>query len=282
MESINYYDLLRKFSRNILFVIFDFLPTETVFLNLGLINKHFYSKVKDYQKIARTAELNYMNYSLSPVFPYIENLIFHMVNTFKKVVVKLPDTLVNLHFFGKSPPYLILESIPSHLQSFKHTSFETQDNLFNNIFISSLQTKTLKALKVYQNFNAEILTYLDHNRLANLEEIHLPLECNLIETMISTLLPNEKLKKIRFKNAMVAEQNCVMNGLYLLCQIKSLVNIGFPGFFLNPEYGLDKIIRALPNLQVIKFYSYATKCEITHFYKLIKYNIINMFKCALV
>lgn len=100
MERIDHYALLRKLSRNILFTIFDFLPTETVYLSLQLINNHFYEKVKNYQKIARTVELKYINYPLSPVFPCIENLVFHMANTYKQVIIKLPDTLVNLKFLG--------------------------------------------------------------------------------------------------------------------------------------------------------------------------------------
>ncbi|OMJ66822.1 hypothetical protein SteCoe_36206 [Stentor coeruleus] len=269
MERFDYYALLRKFPRNILFTIFDFLPTETVFLGLGLINKHFNSKSKDYQKVARTFELKYINYPLSPIFPCIENLVFHMVNTFKQVVVKLPETLINLKFLGNSPPGLMLQNIPNHLQSFKHSSYDIQDYRFNDIYINSLQTRTLKVLKVYKYSDVRVLTYLETSKLTNLEEIYLPLECNLDEATISLLLPNLGLKKISFGHALTERPDCIMNGLYLLCQIKTLRNLTFPGCCLGLGVELGKVIKALPNLEVIKFCMDTAKCNVENHIKLL-------------
>ncbi|OMJ69074.1 hypothetical protein SteCoe_33312 [Stentor coeruleus] len=269
MERIDYYTLLRKFSRNILFTIFDFLPTETVFINLRLINMHFYEKVKEYQKIARTVELKYMNYPLSPVFPYIENLVFHMENTYKQVVISLPDTLVNLKFLGNCPPNLKIESIPSHLQSFKHSSYEIQDHQFNNIYINSLKSRTLKILKVYKSSDVEVLTYLESNNLSQLEVIYLPIECNLDDATIFLLLSNENLKKISFGHPLTERSNCVMNGVYLLSQIKSLRNLTLPGCCLSPEVELGKLIKVLPNLQVLKFCMDTVKCNVDNHIKLL-------------
>lgn len=269
MSKIDHYPLLSKFSKNILFTIFDFLPTETVFLNLGLINKLFYFKAKDYQKIARTVELKCMNYPLAPIFPYIENLVFHMVNTIKEIKIKLPYTLVNLKFLGNPPPKLMIESFPSSLQSFKHSSYENQDNRFNNIYLSSLQTRTLKVLKVYKSADFGVLTYLENNRLTHLEEIYLPLGCNLDEATISLLLSNERLKNVSFCHALTERSDCVINGLYLLSQIKSLVKLTLPGCCMNSESGLDKVIRALPNLRVLKFSLYLTKCSVQNHIELL-------------
>ncbi|OMJ92463.1 hypothetical protein SteCoe_4804 [Stentor coeruleus] len=262
MENINYYDLLRKFSRNILYTIFDFLPTDTVFLSLSLINKHFNLKVKNYQKIARTVELKYMSYPLSPIFPCIENFVFHMANTYKKVILKLPDTLINLKFIGNLSPNITLEGIPSHLQSFKYSSFETQDNDLNNIYITSLKTRTLKVLKIYKRGDFEVLTYLETYRLTQFEEIYLPIECKLDEATISLLLPNERLKKVSFRNVSMTGPSCAIDGLHLLSQIKSLINLTLPGFCLDTKSGVDKVIRSLSNLQVLKFGMYNTKCSV--------------------
>ncbi|OMJ92475.1 hypothetical protein SteCoe_4820 [Stentor coeruleus] len=262
MEKINYYSFLRVVSKNILFTIFDFLSTETVFLSLGLINKHFHTKTKDYQKIARTAELKYTNYPLSPIFPFIENLVFHITSTIKEISISLPSTLVNLKLLGNSPSKFTLESIPNNLQSFKHSSYENQDCQSNKIYLNSLQNRTLKVLKIYKIFNFEVLTYLETNRLTHLEEIYLPLKCNLDENTISLLLPNERLKKLSFGHALTERDDCVISGLYLLSYFKSLANLTLPGFCMNSESGLDKVIRALPNLRVLKFSLYQTKCSV--------------------
>lgn len=122
-------------------------------------------------------------------------MIIHLAETPYKITISLPNTLKNLKAYGHCSN-AVLENIPCHLQSLKHTNYE-KSYLFDDIIMESLHNKTLKVIKANVHNYCLLECYL-FNSDSNLEEIHLPLPCDIDEKIMSLILPNQNLRKISF------------------------------------------------------------------------------------
>ena len=268
MEEINCYSLLKKFSRNILYTIFDFLCTETVFLSVALINKLFYNKTHEYILVSHTLELADINYPYIPVFPRVVNLTIHFKSHKKVINISLHHTLENLKFYGCPSQGVTFEQHSSHLISFKFPITTIYNNPYNwqinknineihNLFLPSYKNLTLKILKS-DTFNKDF--FLQNSECNQLEEITLPYSVDFSEEFASQIINQKQLKKLMFLDASsFINKEQKFNGYYQISEFKQLVEIRINPIVLSWNNIFINSINALPNLKSVKF----NKC-LTH------------------
>lgn len=247
MQASNSYSLLKRFSRNILFTVFDFLCTETVFLSVSVINKLFHQKVLDYILVSQTIQVNSRHVSALSLFRHVANMTIHCVNQKVRSAVFFPSSLEHLKIYGDLDNSLALSNFPENLKSFQITSIVNSSHV-NLLYLPSLRNGTLKRLKVVKSNLVDVNEIYSHLQQP-LEDVTLsnPFDISEQNTMH---LSRTQLKSLNFYG--LTTENFNISDVSSLSSFKSLTKLHINPFFLYQD---PSVLNSLPNLTSLKFSS---------------------------
>jgi hypothetical protein len=238
--------MLMKFNRNILFTMFDFLPTETVFLSIALINQLLYSKVRDYLLVAETIELKDLNYPICPIFPRANNMILHITNHNKDIEICLPKTLQFLRVYYSNNSKVVVKKINAELEALSQISMIPGNS---QIRISDLleNPSRLKKIKLNTRRYDSIIDRLDIQTRNKIEELYICIP-SFPASSIMGIISCQNLQKLTICGIL-----SVPLDIQLLSGLKNLtyLKLDFPNFNENCE-DIDGVIKSLQNLTIFK------------------------------
>lgn len=136
-----------RLSRNILFVIFDYLGTETVFLSIALTNKHFQKLAAGYIKVAGCLEILNKNHEYIMQFERVQHLKIIYNYYMPTELINIPMSVQYLCIYGSSTTGIKFFHDPMNLISLKYKVAQL-DNFCKNIYLPSILNKSLKKMKV--------------------------------------------------------------------------------------------------------------------------------------
>ena len=265
MQNVGNCSLLKRLSNNILFTIFDFLCTETVFLSLALLNKDFRHKTRDYTKLSHTLQIKDTNFQSSPPFPKVENMILRFTNHQNPIEIHFQQSLQNLQIYGSINNNIHFSNTPQSLRYYKaayappiyNTSLSVTFLYRPSLLLGSLKTLTLgQCLSRPQEID-----FL--NQCTQLEELCMPFDCNIDEKLACAILNHRGLTKLkcgRYPNSLdggASISDLHMEGFYHFSSLKNLVELGVGCAVLELKEGLIAVLGSLPNLTCLKFIGYA-------------------------
>ena len=261
MQTIDYYSLLIRFNRNILSTMFDFLCTETMFLSIALINKHFHLKTQEYIQISQTIQIKDTNLPHAPLFPKVENMTLHSTSHLKSIAINFQDTLQSLKIYGSPSAKVTFANTPQHLRSFKgsyNTSYSNKHLPFSSLYMPSLASGSLKKLKLNQcRSKPPEIEYL--GQCNQLEELYVPYTYDIDEVLASSISNHRGLKLLQFvefipnNNGSWSAPILMMEGFYHFSNLKQLRELGVCSSALNLKGAFMTVINSLPNLTSLKF-----------------------------
>jgi hypothetical protein len=235
-----------KFSNNVLYSMFDFLCTETVFLSVSLVNKLFYNKTKNYIKVAGTVQIKDSNYSIMPVFPLVSIMDLRLTNSNSQIHIALPVKLERITISGIYNQ-LGFTQYPANLTSIKISIKNSNSNNIKNNFNPSFESGNLKKVKI-SGFGIRFSDIINVFKNKALEELNIFLTGNdsIPVELISSLNSLRKLKMYRGIDS--------VDNIQVISYLKRLTDLKlYASVFNYPEIIAD-VINNLPNLVAIGFY----------------------------